>query len=210
MTPAAVTQLDDCLRTFLSAVFILLLRRAGWHHIHAATVIDPRGRGWLLTGDTQAGKSTTAALLAAQAWPVGADDSAFLLRREGLVVATVPRAPIALRDGGRILLGHAMDARPNAGNKWTFWPDQLGARWIPEVTPRVILFLTPGNDLTVSEPMTAAETLAQLVRVSAWVMLEREAPKNTWIFSRRWAVRHGVTVSRWAAISRAIRHASWS
>ena len=93
-------------------------------------------------------------------------------------MATVPRAPIALRDGGRILLGQATDARPDAGNKWTFWPHQLGARWIPEVTPRVILFLTPGNDQTVSEPMTAAETLAQLVRVSAWVMLEREAAQE--------------------------------
>ena len=65
LSPAAVTRLELCTRTFMMAILIVLLRRAQWYHLHAATAIDPDGRGWLIAGNAHAGKSTTAALLAA-------------------------------------------------------------------------------------------------------------------------------------------------
>src|ERR1700694_1039048 len=48
LSPPAAARLDECAETFLVTVLIFLLRRAGWHHIHAATAVDPAGRGWLL------------------------------------------------------------------------------------------------------------------------------------------------------------------
>jgi hypothetical protein len=80
LSPAAVRRLERCSRIFLMVVLVVLLRRVGWFHLHAATAIDPDGRGWLVAGNAQAGKSTTAALLAASGWRVGTDDAAFLAR----------------------------------------------------------------------------------------------------------------------------------
>src|SRR5438105_552676 len=37
LSPAAIRELDLCTSSFLMTVLIFLLRRAGWHHVHAAT-----------------------------------------------------------------------------------------------------------------------------------------------------------------------------
>jgi len=104
LSPAAADRIEECLRTFLLTVVIFLLRRTGWHHIHAAVAVDPRDRGWLIAGNAHAGKSTTAALLASCGWQVGTDDVAFLAGDAGQVTAIAYRAPIALRPSGHRLL----------------------------------------------------------------------------------------------------------
>lgn len=172
LSRSAVRELDRCSETFLVAVLIFLLRRAGWHHIHAATAIDPRGRGWLLAGNGHAGKSTTAALLAREGWPVGTDDTAFLAAIEGRVVAVACRAPIALRRDAYRLLG-ADGATPlGRRRKLAYWPEDLGGAFAPRVVPDIILFTAVGNGVTAATPLGARECLAQLVRWSACVMLE--------------------------------------
>src|SRR2546425_844420 len=77
LSPSAAARLDECTETFLVTVLIFLLRRAGWHHIHAATALDPAGRGWLLAGDGLAGESTTAAPLPTPGPAGGTHDTAF-------------------------------------------------------------------------------------------------------------------------------------
>jgi hypothetical protein len=174
LSAEAVTHLERATRTFLMAVVIVLLRRAGWYHLHAATAIDPDGRGWLLAGNAHAGKSTTAALLAASKWQVGTDDAAFLERREDRVVVHTCHAPIALRDGGRRLLARAGGVDlPNRG-KVGFWPEDLGGIWTPLVSPDIVIFPTVGNARTTAEPVARSVAVAELVRWSAWVMLEPE------------------------------------
>lgn len=178
LSPAAVARLDRCTRTFLLAVVILVLRRVGWYHLHAATAIDPAGLGWLVTGNAHAGKSTTAALLAASGWQVGTDDTAFLERRLGRVVAHATHAPIALREGGRRLLATAGGiVLPDRG-KFGFWPEDLGGVWTPLVTPDIVIFPTVGKARTTARPITGAEALAELVRWSAWVMLEPDLAQS--------------------------------
>lgn len=174
LSPAAVARLDDCLRTFLLTVLIFLLRRRGWHHIHAATALDPAGRGWLIAGDTHSGKSTTAALLASRGWGVGTDDITFLGHAPQHISALAFREPIALRPGGYRLLRRDGAVLLPSRRKVGYWPEDLGGRWVARVEPRVILFTSvqPGNAVTQAHPLPRRDALAELIRWSAWVILE--------------------------------------
>ena len=179
LSTAAAARLDECLRTFLLTVLVLLLRRTGWHHIHAAVALDPRERGWLIAGNAEAGKSTTAALLASCGWGVGTDDVSFLAGHGGAVSAIAYRTPIALRPGGRRLIRHVAAAGgvllPER-RKVGYWPEELGGRWVSRVEPEVILFTSvgTGDGVTQAEPLGQREALIELIRWSAWVILEPE------------------------------------
>ena len=180
LTPAALADRDALGRVFLTMVLILLLRRAGWHHVHAALARDPRGREWLFAGDAQTGKSTTAALLATRGWAVGTDDAAFLARGPfgAGVEAVAQRAPIALRPAGCDLLGLVGGTEARGGRKTAFFPEELGGTWTSRVRPQVLVFPRVGGtregEATTASPMAPREALAELVRWSAWVMLEPE------------------------------------
>jgi hypothetical protein len=172
LSPAAAARIEECVRTFFMLVLIFLLRRAGWHHVHAATAIDPANRGWLLAGNAQAGKSTTAALLASCGWRVGGDDTAFIAPAGDRVTVIAFHTPIALRAGGRDLLnrpgGHPLPER----RKTAYWPEELGGAWAPRVEPDVIVFPSVGDAETRAVRLTTTEAMADLVRWSAWVVLE--------------------------------------
>ena len=175
LSPAALEKLELCTRTFLMAVVIVLLRRVGWYHLHAATAIDPQGRGWLVAGNAHAGKSTTAALLAASEWRVGTDDAAFLERQGDRILVHTCRAPIALRDGGRQLLARAGGVDLPDRGKTGYWPEDLGGVWTPLVDPQIVIFTAVGNVRTSAKPMDRRSAVAELVRWSAWVMLEPDS-----------------------------------
>ena len=178
LTPAAVAALDQSLGNFFMAVVILLLRRVGWYHLHAATAIDPESRGWLFAGDANCGKSTTAALLAANGWQVGTDDAAFLEGRDGRVIVHTCRAPIALRPGGKSLLARAGGVELPERGKTGYWPEDLGGAWTPLVSPEIVIFTSVGDAQTTGARIPPATALAELVRWSAWVMLEPDLAQD--------------------------------
>ncbi len=178
LSPAAVEKLELCTRTFLMVVLIVLLRRVGWYHLHAATAIDPQGRGWLVAGNAHAGKSTTAALLAASGWRVGTDDAAFLERRGDRIIVHTCRAPIALRDGGLGLLARAGGVSLPDRGKTGYRPEDLGGVWTPLVDPEVVIFTAVGNAKTSAKPLDRRGAVAELVRWSAWVMLEPDLAQD--------------------------------
>jgi len=174
LSAAAVERLEECQRSFLLAVLVFLLRRAGWHHVHGASTVDRTGRGWLLAGNSQAGKSTTTALLASRGWRVGTDDIAFLAPADGRVAVHGFRSRIALRPGGLELLARAGGVPLPERGKTGFWPEDLGAEWVSQVEPEILVFPSIGEERTGAKALGPGETLAQLVRWSAWVMLEPE------------------------------------
>jgi hypothetical protein len=166
LSEAAAANLEPCLRSFLTLVVALLLRRAGWHHLHAATLVDPNGRGWLFAGNTGAGKSTTTALLASRGWQVGTDDIAFMVGAGDHVDLVSRYGPIALRDGGyELLRAHGGRPLPQRG-KTGFTPEELGGRWTPRVTPCLIAFTEHGGDTTTVESVAPRDVLAHLMRSS--------------------------------------------
>jgi hypothetical protein len=153
-------------------VLVFLLRRVGWHHVHAAVARDPRGRDWLFAGDAQSGKSTTAALLSTWGWAVGSDDITFLALDGGSVEAISQRAPIALRPGGFALLGLSGGTAARGGRKMAFFPEELGGSWAARVTPQVLILPRIEGGVTRATPVRPHEALVELVRWSAWVALE--------------------------------------
>jgi hypothetical protein len=178
LSALAASQLEQSLGNFFMAVVIILLRRAGWYHLHAATAVDPSSRGWLFAGNAHCGKSTTAALLAASGWQVGTDDAAFLESRDGRVIVHTCRAPIALRPGGRALLARAGGIELPERGKVGYWPEDLGGIWTPLVFPEIVIFTTVGDAQTTGERIPRAAALGELVRWSAWVMLEPDLAQD--------------------------------
>jgi hypothetical protein len=172
LSPKAVENLEESTRTFFLTVLIFLLRRAGWHHVHGGTAVDPKGRGWLFAGDSHSGKSTTAALVCSQGWAVGTDDIAFLAPAGDRVEVRAFRSRIALRSGGQDLLARSGGVPLLRRGKTGFWPDELGGTWVPTVEPEIVTFTTVGGKSTRAEALSPGQTLAQLVRWSAWVVVE--------------------------------------
>jgi hypothetical protein len=76
----------------LGAIF--QLRERGLFHVHAAGVVAPDGRAWLLAGESGSGKSTLTYALARAGWKVLGDDGVAIERREGEVLAQPSREPL--------------------------------------------------------------------------------------------------------------------
>lgn len=73
---------------------MLKLRELGRYHVHAAGVLAPDGRAWLLVGPSGCGKSTLTYALARRGWPVLGDDGVVLEQRSAGAVAHAWREPL--------------------------------------------------------------------------------------------------------------------
>lgn len=73
---------------------IFQLRQRGVFHVHAAGVVAPDGRAWLLAGESGSGKSTLTYALARVGWKVLGDDGVPVEPRETGVLAHPSREPI--------------------------------------------------------------------------------------------------------------------
>ncbi|MCU0623456.1 MAG: hypothetical protein MUF53_06265 [Gemmatimonadaceae bacterium] len=170
----ALAPLVEEVETLAMLALVFSLRRVGWHHVHAATVVAPDGTGWLLTGPSGSGKSTTVAALGSAGWQVGGDDAAFLrASADGASVVVHPwHGAVGLRPGGRQVLGIADDpAFPQRG-KDRRAPDRHGFALAPPFTPAVVAACRVGGATTTLSPFPPADALALLVTQSAWVTLE--------------------------------------
>ena len=177
VTEQGLQRENELLRSFLLNVCILLVRRVGLHHAHAAALRDPRGRGWMLAGTSGSGKSTAAALLARHGWAVGTDDIAFLA--EGSTPRSTDlvcwREHLALHDDAAAAVGSNGGAALTARRKTGWFPEELGAEWLSRVTPHVLLFPSGAHgDVSTCTPIKGRDALARLMRWSPWVALEAD------------------------------------
>ncbi len=150
---------------------IFVLRRLGWFHLHGAALIDPQGRGWLFVGDSNSGKSTTTALLATRGWQVGTDDMGFLAPSDNGIALMGALAQIALRDGGRDLLGARGGVAIMQRQKTGFWEQELGSTRAHVVVPQVIAFARIGAR-TGAVPSTPRIALSAMLNSSPWMLYE--------------------------------------
>ncbi|MEO5824980.1 MAG: hypothetical protein ABIR59_03770 [Gemmatimonadales bacterium] len=171
MTREAITRFETAERGFLLVALLFMLRRVGWYHVHCAAMIDPQGRGWLLAGQSHSGKSTTSALLARQGWSVSTDDIGFLSDNGVTVGVEGFWSPIALREGGRTLLGPAGGVELSRRAKTGFNPEELGGHWIARVTPEVVLFTSIGTTTSIT-PIAPGIAIKRLIESSIWVLFE--------------------------------------
>ncbi|MCC6245946.1 MAG: hypothetical protein IT353_24145 [Gemmatimonadaceae bacterium] len=171
MSAAAIERFERAERSVLLVMLIFLMRRVGWYHVHAASLVDPRGRGWLIAGNSNCGKSTTTALMATRGWHIATDDIGFLAREGEHVASVGMRTPVALREGGLALIGATGGIDMSRRQKFGFWPEDLGGSWTSHVIPEIVAFPTIG-ERTALTPATPREALAALVQWSVWVLFE--------------------------------------
>jgi hypothetical protein len=167
-----------------------LLRHRGLYHLHAAGV-ERGGAGILMAGDSGCGKTTLTLLMARAGWRFLSDDAVLLrLTPEGVEARALPmpyHVDPALA-ASLPELGALGDAAPyNAGPKREVFPERLyGQEYLPGVRPRVLLLprLHTGAGAPPAEAvapgiwlraLSAGQTVAELIRSSALVLLDERA-----------------------------------
>ncbi|MFN9743505.1 MAG: hypothetical protein ACK562_15540 [Acidobacteriota bacterium] len=83
VAPRAVDYPHILANTYAMFPLLLVLREQGIYHLHAAAVISPRGRVWLISGAQRAGKTTLTTALGLAGWRPLSDDSLLLSGKEG-------------------------------------------------------------------------------------------------------------------------------
>ncbi len=150
---------------------ILRLRSRGRYHLHAAGVVDPAGRGWLLVGSSGSGKSTLAYAAARSGWRVLGDDGVVIEHASGAIIAHGWRealhVSIELARWFPELEHHA------AGVDWN---DARHRAPIPIPFVRCapvhgLVFVTRG-ERDVARPLAQTEALAALIGQSPMVLFE--------------------------------------
>jgi hypothetical protein len=146
------------------------LRQRGRYLVHAAGVVDPDGRAWLLAGDSGSGKSTLAYALARAGWTVLGDDGVLIERDGDGLRAHSWRDPLRVSQ-------QLIDAFPEIGNAGLRPAPgdprnrvSLHARAARTARVAAIVLIERGAtfELTAVAPLAA---LAALVRQSPWVIL---------------------------------------
>jgi hypothetical protein len=69
--------------TYAMFPLLLMLRSRGCYHLHAAGVISPRGRLWLISGSQRSGKTTLTTALGLAGWQPISDDSLLMTIVDG-------------------------------------------------------------------------------------------------------------------------------
>ena len=148
---------------------IVRLREIGRYMIHAAGVVDPKGRGWLLPGDSGAGKSTLAYALARAGWTVLGDDGV-VIELAGRTVTALPwKDPLHVSSGLSSEFPELHDHRARAHPRDARQRIPMDARLARAARVSAVLFIERANDLTVAR-IGALEALGALIRQSPWVM----------------------------------------
>jgi hypothetical protein len=159
-------------RELARAGAILRLRQRRRYHIHAAGVVDPAGRAWLLVGPTGSGKSTLAYALARAGWAVLGDDGVIVEIRQQRVVAMGWREPLrvsrTLASVFPELATEQTAARAIPGDARQRAEMSVPAAACACVAALVWIQQGPVDHLA---PVSPTQALVDLVRESAWVLI---------------------------------------
>jgi hypothetical protein len=157
--------------SMLTLASALLSGRLGSALVHAAAIQDPAGRGWLVVGDTHAGKTTTTLNLIRAGWNFLSDDQVVLSPRPGSDGVHVegwlrPFHPDEGWDAdapsGRRVALDALELEPGSHRRTTVASILL----FPQVVP---------DQPTMVTPMVPAEAMELLIRQTPWLLADRAA-----------------------------------
>jgi hypothetical protein len=165
----------------LNASAALLLGRREQVLVHAAAFVAPRGRAWLLAGDTCSGKSSTCANLIRAGWDYLGDDQVIIgedAAGGGLVVEGWHR-PFNIDDG--------FESGTSVRYRSPTDPATLGCGgWRRRASLGGVLFpRVESGEPTRLEPMTRAEALAGIIRQAPWLMADAGAAPAVLALMRR-------------------------
>lgn len=174
MCPALEEGGRDDMRVAFGLAVTLLMGHVGHAVVHAAAVVAPDGRAWLLAGDSRAGKSSTTAALVAAGWDYLSDDSVVLSpERSGQAAAGICvegwRSGFSLDRGWRdgVATGDRVETDSVAIG---------GGRWLPTASLAGAIFPCVSADApTALGAISQANAFVELVRQSPWLLADRGA-----------------------------------
>lgn len=149
---------------------IIRLRQRGRYLVHAAGVVDPTGRAWLLSGDSGNGKSTLAYALARAGWTVLGDDGVLLERSGERLVAHPWREPLRVSEQ---LAGSFPEIADDASGPAPDDPRRrvsIAMRGASCAPVAAIVLVERAREFAIA-PVAPLAALAALVRQSPWVIL---------------------------------------
>jgi hypothetical protein len=153
----------------LSVCAALLLGRLGRALLHAAAVVAPDGRAWLLVGDSRTGKTSTCVNLIRAGWDWLADDQV-VVRPDGggVVVEGWPR---------RLMLDEGFTEGRSRGRRAPTDPALFGPGRLRRAAPLagVLLPRVRTQEATALRPAHPADALAELIRQSPWLLADAHA-----------------------------------
>jgi hypothetical protein len=180
-----------------TVVAALLLGRMDRAPVHAAGVVAPDGRAWLLAGDARAGKSTTAVNLISAGWPFVSDDNVVLFR-DGDGVLSVEGWPRRFHLDEGWEAGAPLHRRGEVHPHET-WPGQ----WRRTAPLAGLLFPRVAAELpTELTRLAGPDALAALLRQSPWLLADRAVAADVLALltaacgSRAYALRLGLDTYR--------------
>jgi hypothetical protein len=159
------------LHSMLTLASALLSGRLGSALVHAAAMEDPGGRGWLVVGDTHAGKTTTTLNLIRAGWNFLSDDQVVLSPMPGSDRVHVEGwlRPFHPDEG--------WDADTPSGRRVTLDALELGpGSHRRNTVASILLFpqVVPDQPTTVM-PLVPAEAMELLIRQTPWLLADRAA-----------------------------------
>jgi len=155
----------------LSIAAALLLGRLGRALLHAAAVVAPDGRAWLLVGDSHAGKTSTCVNLIRAGWDWLADDQVVAradAESGGVVVEGWPR---------RFTLDDGFETGASLGRRTPTDPGRFGPGRLRRAAPLggVLLPRVRAGEPTRLHPAHPADALGALIRQSPWLLADAQA-----------------------------------
>lgn len=154
---------------------ILRLRQRRRFFVHAAGVVDPEGRGWLLLGASGTGKSTLAYALVREGWSLLGEDGVIVEPAALGIVGHGWRSPLLVSAG---LGEHFPELRALADRAMPNDPRRripLAAREVARAPIRALVLLQRGEPGSLT-PLDRRELLPELVWQSPWVLIpDRDA-----------------------------------
>lgn len=153
----------------LTVCAALLLGRLGRALLHAAAVVAPDLRAWLLVGDSHAGKTSTCVNLIRAGWDWLADDQVVVRASgDGVEVEGWPR---------RFTLDDGFEAGASRGTRTPADPARFGPGRLRPAAPLAGLLLprVRPDQPTHLSPAHPADGLGQLIRQSPWLLADAHA-----------------------------------
>ena len=153
----------------LTVCAALLLGRLGRALLHAAAVVAPDSRAWLLVGDSHAGKTSTCVNLTRAGWDWLADDQVVVRASgDGVEVEGWPR---------RFTLDDGFEAGASRGTRAPADPARFGPGRLRPAAPLAGLLLprVQPDQPTRLVPAHPADGLGQLIRQSPWLLADPHA-----------------------------------
>lgn len=159
-----------CVQAVFDTLWPLTLPRHGLFHIHGAAVRDLEGRGWLLAGDANIGKSTSTLALVAAGWHFAADDAVYVTHSTGSGVTGHGWAePIRLTARSAMALGVERDVPQSELKSNAVLDVSIAARRVDSMGLHRVCFPEFGA-ATSLHPISAREALERLLAASAWIV----------------------------------------